>query len=99
MALFTLSDLGRLPFMNSQSSEDILTLSEKYLNRRVAATLWQGLSDTPPSPDSLLSAKPYNTNLAQQAPSPVLHAIVFHSAAIPVLRKCSAARGQLAEIC
>ena len=98
MALFTLSDLGRLPFMNSQSSEDILTLSEKYLTRRVA--LWQGLSDTPPSPDSLLSAKPYNTNLAQQAPpSPVLHAIVFHSAAIPVLRKCSAARGQLAEIC
>ena len=61
--------------MNSQSSEDILTLSEKYLNRRVA--LWQGLSDTPPSPDSLLSAKPYNTNLASKHHPPLFCTQLF----------------------
>ena len=90
----TLSIFDSLPFINSHSSA-ILTLSEMELNRRVAGPI---RTDTPRSlqPPCLHTLQyfpvaPLHPPYPLTAAPPDLHAIVFHSAVLPVLRRCSAA--------
>ena len=84
--LFSFPDI--LPFVKISQWSAILTLSEMELKRSVARPIRSETPHAAHSPPAL----PYNScSPSAEQPCPALHAIVFHSAVLPVLRSCSAA--------